>query len=196
MKPLEAVFEGETVIIPLSRGLVSIIDAKNWDLVKDKKFHARYDKKAKKFYGQTCKKVRVEGKIHSYYTQLHRLIMGLTDPSIQCDHKNNDGLDNREQNLRVASNSQNCANCKKQEGRSSKYKGVYWRANRNHWVAQVVCDGKRYHLKCHKDEEAAARAYDKKALEVFGEFAKLNFPESKPESTIVINDLTGEFTTN
>lgn len=47
---------------------------------------------------------------------------------------------------------------------------------RHYWAGQITVSGKRIFLGHFKDEEAAARAYDKKAREFFGEFASPNFP--------------------
>lgn len=55
---------------------------------------------------------------------MHRAILGVTDRSVDVDHINRNGLDNRRKNLRECSRSQNMANKKKQPGKSSKFNGV------------------------------------------------------------------------
>lgn len=57
---------------------------------------------------------------------------------------------------------------------SSKYKGVHWRKDINKWVARISHRNKRIHLGCFDDEREAAKAYNEKALELWGEFARLN----------------------
>ncbi len=56
---------------------------------------------------------------------MHRLVLGLTDPKVYCDHTNHNGLDNRRKNLRSATNAQNQHNRRKSRATcSSQYKGV------------------------------------------------------------------------
>jgi HNH endonuclease len=96
------------------------------------------------------------------------------------DHINRDGLDNRKANLRLATQSQNNANKGKQDIKtaSSKYKGVTWGKYQSKWIAQIMKDRKNYYIGAFSSEIEAAAAYDKKAIELFGEFARINFPET------------------
>lgn len=103
---------------------------------------------------------------------MHRCVLSV-DAGMQVDHRNRNGLDNRRSNLRPATCSQNLANVPGR-GMTSKFRGVYWDQAREMWRARLEHDGKRYHLGRHSSEESAARAYNEKALEVWGEFALLN----------------------
>lgn len=58
---------------------------------------------------------------------------------------------------------------------ASGYKGVF--KNKNSWEAQIYYDGKARHIGMYYTPEEAARAYDKKALELGRDISKLNFPE-------------------
>lgn len=106
---------------------------------------------------------------------LHRMI----DPFAQeIDHINGWGLDNRRQNLRAASRTENSRNTrpKRTKDRSSRFKGVHWNKKDRRWVAQIANrEGKTLHLGHFKSEEDAARIYDLAAREYHGEFAFLNF---------------------
>ena len=109
--------------------------------------------------------------------RLHRVIMGVLDrPEITIDHVDGNPFNNQRSNLRLASCSQNGCNRGPLVGSSSKFKGVYWNKSAAKWKAEVAYSGKRFHLGYFEDEEAAARAYDVRAKELHGEFARLNFP--------------------
>ena len=105
---------------------------------------------------------------------LHREILGVECVGKIVDHINQNPLDNRRCNLRVVTVSQNAMNQRKQEGRSSKYKGVHFDKAHNKFRASIKYKGVKKHLGRFKTEEEAALAYNKAALELFGEYAKLN----------------------
>jgi|7_EtaG_2_1085326.scaffolds.fasta_scaffold00078_21 hypothetical protein len=126
--------------------------------------------------------------------QMHRLIMSRIlgrqlRKDEHVDHINHNGLDNRRENLRIATPSQNHANKKKQTGNySSRFKGVSFDNSRNKWMSYIGGSStpngvNRMYLGRYEPtpvgEEKAARAYDKKALEFYGEFAELNFPSEE-----------------
>lgn len=102
---------------------------------------------------------------------MHNLIMGKKEGYF-IDHIDGNGLNNKRSNLRWATPSQNQWNKRRQRTNRSKYKGVTPRGEK--WVAAIQKHGKRYHLGTFDTEYLAAIAYDKKALELFGEFAKVN----------------------
>lgn len=115
------------------------------------------------------KETKVQSKVY-----LHRHIM-CSPEGMVVDHINRNGLDNRKANLRICSQSENLANARGRGGHSN-YKGVTWFKPANLWMAQIRVQGEHKYLGYFKEEEEAARAYDKAALEHFGEFARLNFP--------------------
>lgn len=110
---------------------------------------------------------------------LHTFIM-CPDKGQVVDHINGNSLDNRRENLRVCTQSQNLANSRKRKNCSSLYKGVSWNKKNRKWVAYINADKSRVPLGYFRSEQEAARAYDAKALEVFGEYAKLNFAGGVP----------------
>ncbi len=93
------------------------------------------------------------------------------------DHINQKKCDNRIENLRAATTSQNMGNVKKfKKNASSKFKGVSFHKHMKKYISHVNTGGKLHHLGYFANEKEAALAYDKKAKEVFGSFACLNFP--------------------
>lgn len=155
--------------IPLTRGLVAIVDATdypmlsqfNWAATKTTKYNV-----SPYAHGSVC----------GHGVAMHHLLAGYPIHGFQVDHINGNGLDNRRSNLRLATPQQNRANCGKHAAASSRFKGVGWHKHSGRWQAGIKVNGKRRHLGHFLDETEAARAYDAKALELFGEFARLNFP--------------------
>jgi hypothetical protein len=96
------------------------------------------------------------------------------------DHANHNKLDNTRENLRVCTRQQNSHNNRKHAGSSSRFKGVGYNREKEKWFAKAYIEGERIWLGYHDEEVAAAKAYDAKAVELFGEFAHLNFPEDWP----------------
>jgi len=106
---------------------------------------------------------------------LHHLILGKPKRGMVTDHINHNGLDNRKENLRFATLSQNAANCQKKKGTTSQYLGVsLYTRGEPMWHAKISCNNKRIHIGYFICEHQAALAYNKKAIELHGEFANLN----------------------
>lgn len=105
---------------------------------------------------------------------MHRLILPTTN---DVDHVNRDGLDNRRENLRGATRSQNMANGGSKGG-SSRYKGVALmrRVKGDRWGAWIMVNRQNRYLGTFLTEEDAARAYDDAAYEAWGDYAHLNLP--------------------
>lgn len=133
----------------------------------------RYKWRAKKESHTTYAMTTVPGTRRATI-KMHQVITGVNG----VDHWNSDGLDNRRSNLRVATISQNAMNKRRCERPTvSGYKGVAWRHDRSCWFARIYLDGKQMYIGRYDTPEAAARAYDQRARELFGEFARLNFPQ-------------------
>jgi hypothetical protein len=101
---------------------------------------------------------------------MHRFLM---NPAVgmTVDHINKDTLDNRKANLRVCTNQQNVmGKC----GHGASYKGVSFYKRTGKWVAKIKHNYVTINLGYFDDETEAALAYNKKAKELFGEYATLN----------------------
>jgi hypothetical protein len=94
------------------------------------------------------------------------------DTDMQVDHINLNGTDNRIENLRLATYSQNKANSRKPKS-NNPYKGVRLKGKRVGWSAVIRCNNVVYKLGCFRTAEEAKAAYDAKAFELFGEFARV-----------------------
>jgi hypothetical protein len=164
----------DTVRIPLGSrkypGLYALIDKQDEERVRKHKWHPRHD--AWNVYAGTRIK-RADGTATTI--DMHIFIAGKKE-GMTVDHKNHDGLDNRRENLRHATKTQQCGNQRPQKGRSSRFKGVHWDKKAGRWQARIKRQGVKYNLGRFDNEEDAARAYDDAAREYFGEFARLNLP--------------------
>jgi hypothetical protein len=100
-------------------------------------------------------------------------------PLRQIDHRNCRKDDNRIDNLRPATGTQNQGNCGPQERNKSGFKGVHFNKRRRVWIAAIGIKSKVHYLGRFSTPEEAAHAYDEAALKHFGAFAWLNFPERR-----------------
>ena len=91
-----------------------------------------------------------------------------------ADHINRNTLDNQRSNLRVVTLQQNLWNRRKARNKSSRYLGVAWHSRRGKWVAIIRHAGRYEELGAFSDEIEAARAWNKKAAEYRGQYARLN----------------------
>lgn len=108
---------------------------------------------------------------------MHRAILD-AQPGQHVDHINGDRLDNRRANLRLVTNTQNQQNKRTPSHNTSGHKGVCWHKGVGKWHVRITINGKRLHLGYTRDRETAARLYDAAARYFFGEYARLNYPDS------------------
>lgn len=146
--------EGEIVKIVLNNGAETIVDAEDYEKVRDITWHYHH--------GYAC------AYHENHYVMMHQIILGQK----YVDHIDMDRLNNRKMNLRPATPRQNSWNKKIRSDNQSGYKGVY--RGTSAWIATIQG---RY-LGSFKTKEEAAAAYDTKAKELYGEYAQLNFPKT------------------
>ena len=105
---------------------------------------------------------------------LHKLILGL--PDCMVDHINRDTSDNRRENLRLATASENAMNRSPYKGKS--YKGVSTRVSKytgkTTYIARLLVKRKCVYFKTFNNLEEAIKAYNENAIKIFGEFANIN----------------------
>jgi hypothetical protein len=145
--------------IQLTQGRIAFVDDEDYERLIQWKW--RYERYA------ICE---VNGRV----TKMHRLILDAPE-GVEVDHCNNNKLDNRKANLRLATRSLNEANKPKRSGTVSHYKGVTWHSSK--WRAKIKRNGETHYLGHYDSEIDAAKAYDRAAREAFGEYARLNFPD-------------------
>lgn len=125
--------------------------------------------------GYVCRDERIGKRTFRVY--LHRYVyamnFGAIPEKMEIDHINGIPLDNRLENLRLATHSENMMNQRKTRG-SSKYKGVHWNKQYKKWTTGIKINKKVQYLGSFDNEEDAAEAYNKKAIELFGDRARLN----------------------
>lgn len=160
--------------IKLTQGQVALVDDEDFESLNKFKWQALWNDSTQSYYAY-----RAKGPWRSRITtHMAREILGLVhNDGNQVDHRNKDTLDNRRENLRVCTKSENMINRCKFKNSSSKYKGVYWNKTKKRWISQIQINGHRKSIGNFTNEIEAAKAYDAEARTHYGEFATFNFPE-------------------
>jgi len=148
-------------LIPLTQGQVAIIDADDNERVAARLWCAYWDKVMQSFYARGP-----NGGL-----RMHRFILGLTNPAIQCDHRNGNTLDNRKANLRPATPAQNGHNRRTRRDNKSGHAGVGWHKASEQWSASIRTGEKRIHLGLFDNKEDAIRARQAAEFKYWGEWA-------------------------
>lgn len=154
--------------IPLTQGRFALVDDEDFEHLNKWNWF---------FNNGYAKRVKCREKIDEKYKQvqvlMHRVI-NQTPDGFETDHIDGDKLNNQKYNLRTATRSQNSMNSigKKRYSSSSKYKGVDFHQGK--WRAVIRGFKKQIYIGHFSEEIEAAKAYNKKAIDLFGKFAKLN----------------------
>jgi len=146
--------------IQLTQGKVALVDDEDYDWINGFKWHYTH-------FGYAGHRTDIKTIV-----LMHRLIL-CAPKGMEVDHKNRDKLDNRRDNIRLCTRGQNNANRGVSRG-SSKYKGVFWETRSKRWRAEAAKDKVVYTVGRFRDEKEAALAYNKKTLELWGEYARTN----------------------
>lgn len=157
---------GKMKTIGLTQGQFTLVDDEDFEWLNQWKWYAQKS-------SNTCYAIRGVG----VATLMHRIILKAERNQI-IDHINGDGLDNQKSNIRLCNHLQNNANRRKIKNCSSIFKGVCWSKSCNKWVASIACNQKKHHLGCFNSEIDAAKSYDDKALQLYGEFARINLKKN------------------
>lgn len=156
----------------LSHGFVLIVDERDADLLRRYSWHVRNtrpnDHPRPRYYATAYVGGGRDNSKHEY---IHRLILG-AQPGQITDHANGNPMDNRRSNLRIVTQSENLANRAGILGR--KMKCIRPGRTGKGWVAVIGINRKGIYLGTFATKLEAAIAYNKKALELYGECAHLN----------------------
>jgi HNH endonuclease/AP2 domain len=155
--------------IQLTNGHVAMVDD-DFERINTFEWYAHWDRSTDAFYA-VRNSITINGKRRTIC--MHREVMAAKTGE-QVDHINHDALDNRKENLRVCSSSQNHANQRMRVNNTSGFKGVSWNNARGKWRASLGADGKTRHIGLFTTALEAAIAYDTEARKTFGEFALTN----------------------
>jgi hypothetical protein len=159
--------------IELTQGQVTIVDDWNYEWLNQWKWCA--EKRSRIYYvGRVFRQGKKQIHVHMHRIILEKKIRRELSSKDLCDHINHNGLCNVEDNLRIVTSQQSNFNIRVHNGSTSIYKGVS--RKRNKWKAQIAINKETRFLGHFINPEDAAKAYDKAALEYFGEYAWLNFP--------------------
>lgn len=95
------------------------------------------------------------------------------------DHIDGNTKNNAWENLRPASVSENNRNRRQNAGRQ--YLGAHWNSQQSEWRAEIQVGRKKVFLGAYQSAQEAAAAFDFAAVRKSGHFARVNFPERRPE---------------
>jgi len=166
MMPKPLIFKRGHALVPLSQDKFAIIDVEDAEEIGKYNWHLNN-------HGYAVRKSSAVFAKPAMIT-MHRVINNTLE-GFDTDHIDGNRINNIKSNLRSATRSQNMQNANKIKTNTSGYKGVGWHKSTKKWQAQIQVSGKQMHLGYFNSASEAAKAYDRKAVEFFGEFARINF---------------------
>jgi hypothetical protein len=170
--------------IPLTRGYVTTVDDEDYHWLVRFKWCAgvRFQGGKKTVIARRAASRSEVSGTRFIEILMHRLIMGEPE-GLQVDHCNGDTLDNRKENLRLATPTQNMVNQRLRSDNATSYKGVSADRRRGGFNAFVTTPNHNTKNLGHfKTAEEAALAYDEAARALHGTFARYNFPRDGEQS--------------
>jgi hypothetical protein len=154
--------------ISLTQGKVAIVDDQDYAYLMQ--YNWCYMKSGNGGYAMRW----VGPRDHQRAIFMHQIVAARCGIKDCTDHMNQNKLDNRRNNLRGATSSQNGANRGKNRNNKSGYKGVSWIERLQKWRAYITVNRRQHHLKLWEYKVDAAKAYNQAALKYFGKYAALN----------------------
>jgi HNH endonuclease/AP2 domain len=161
---------GKLFKVLLTRGQVALVDEADFKRINKYKWRAHWDQQVRSFYAMRTTR---DIKGNRLWISMHREVT-CAPSGTYVDHKNHNSLDNRRDNLRICTNSQNQANRRLSWCNKSGFKGVSWCEPRAGWRAVLRINGRQKYLGIFETATKAALAYDGAAIDHFGDFALTN----------------------
>lgn len=149
--------------IILNDNSIALVDDEDYDKLKNLSWYIQKGR----YTNYAMHSTRVGKKV--IHIGMHNLVTGIK----LVDHRDSNGLNNQKQNLRSCTNSQNMQSRSKTWSKSG-FKGVSYCRRDFVYIAAIGINGKSIRIGSFSTGLLAAKAYDTKALEIFGEFAKTN----------------------
>jgi hypothetical protein len=118
--------------------------------------------------------IMINAKLYALHRLAYFFVTGVDPLEKQVDHINGNTLDNRFDNLRIATSAQNSKNQKKRKTNKSGFKGVCWHKKGKKWYATIRANNKQIHLGGYNSKFYAALVYARAAKHYFGEWRRLN----------------------
>lgn len=172
--------------VPLTQGKVALVDDDDFDRVMRHKWCAVFMPSGSHWYAK--RGISQEGKTFNCF--LHRFILGVPD-GVKVDHENNDGLDCRKENMRVASSRQNGRNVGAPRSNTSGFKNVIKCGSR--WGVRIKTDSGPKGFGTYRTIEEAAAVADAAIRRFHGEFGRPLFDAPMPEGVALLDRyLAGE----
>lgn len=153
--------EGDVAYITLTKGHIAIIDACDVPLVESMNWCSHVQKHS--VYART----HLQTRPHTAY--LHRMILGAAQGA-EVDHRDGNGLNNRRENLRLASRSENNQNRRWSKMGDQGMRGVSFHKASRKWDARIQANGVPIRLGLFSTPEEAKAAYLKASSELHKSF--------------------------
>jgi hypothetical protein len=158
--------------IKLTQNQIAFVDDEDYDFLLQWKWCSYFSPITKTYYA--IRNSRINEKIKRINIYMHREIME-TNKILFCDHINHDTLNNQKYNLRNCIFINNMQNKKLYKNSTTLYKGVIFDKETGKYRSRIGIDNRKIHIGRFSSAIDAAMAYDKKAIELYGEFAHTNF---------------------
>ena len=157
---------GIVYFVVLSKGKIFLakVDLEDWEKISESTWSVQA--------GSNGKALSMSAKIAGKMVKLHHLILGKPLGGQVIDHINGYPLDNRKENLRFCTPAQNSMNRASNGRNKSGYRGVCWNKKNRCWFAHITVNGMNTYLGSFQDPYEASLAYQRAAVQKFGEFAR------------------------
>ena len=118
------------------------------------------------------REIKFNKTIYKAHRLAYYMYHGIDPRNNEIDHKDRNGLNNKINNLRLATRSDNCKNRSMAGNNTSGVTGVYWHKRSGKWGAQIKWNGKQKHIGYFVNKEDAKQVRKEAEKKYFGEFRR------------------------